>query len=492
MKSFLFICLFFPFSIFAQTQDRLANPQEEILQKEGSLISVKIVVGEPLRLYITGKEQAKINLTDLKLTVRRVLPKPRQELTLNRLESHFEIPVKLDPGQSNDFEVTAEVQKKTEKLVFKISPKESTFLQTKETMNKFLQEFTALKKFYASEAEFVDPKNQEEISRRLKNFASLAKQTRHDAMLNHPNFKFSRDVLERHLSETERIFRLGNKSYARWQLASTASVCMSCHTQMPTASRNIQDFKSIDSMKSLFEQAEFLFTTHAFDEAIKLYDRVIDDYPQNKAELQHVESSLERQLAYFSRVTRDPKMAIEKFQNHAANKNLPEHIKVKIQSWLKQFGSWDKQKAPDPKKATEDQILKYARKNIETQWTTQMMDPGNPSLVTYLRVSGILYEYLKNNPTTKATPEILYWLSICDRSISNTFFFSLADLYLKECMIRYPSHPMAKKCYKEYEAEMVLGYTGSSGTHLPDEVKEELLNLKKHVDSGGKVQLREH
>ena len=492
MKAFLFAVLIFPYYLFAQNQDRLANPQEEFLQKEGSLISVKIVIGEPLRLYITGKEQAKINFSDLKLTVRRVLPQPREELTLNRLESHYEIPVKLDPGQRNDFEITAQMDRKSEKLVFKIDPKESTFLQTKDTMNKFLQEFTALKKFFSSEAAFLDPKNQEEISRRLKNFVGLAKQTRHDAMLNHPNFKFSRDVLESHLIEAERIFRLGNKNYARWQLASTASVCMSCHTQMPTESRKIKDFKSIDSMKSLFEQAEFLFTTHAFDEALRLYDRIIDEYPQNKAELQDVETSLERQLAYFSRITRNPQTGMQKFQTHSENKSLPESIQVKIKSWMKQFQAWDKQKVPDPKTATEEQILKYARKNIETQWTSQMMDAGNPSLLTYLRVSGVLYEYLKSNPATKATPEILYWLSICDRSISNTFFFSLADLYLKECMIKYPSHPIAQKCYREYEAEMIMGYTGSRGTHLPQEVKEELLNLKKHVESAGKVPIRGH
>lgn len=481
-----------PFFLFARPGDfQNTDPQQETLQKEGQLLSMKLVLGEPLRLYVAGKEHGKIDLSKLKLKIRRIPSRAgSSELMYSRLENHIEIPATLDSEKATNIEVTAELEEKKEKVTFTIDPKTSRYLQTKEMMNSFLTEFTALKKFFVSETAFNDPKNSEEIGRRLKKFAQLAKETRHDPMLRQVNFKFSRDVLEKHLAETERVYRLGNKSYARWQLASTASVCMGCHTQMPSESRHIQDFKKFDSMASSFDQAEFLFTTHAFDRAMELYDQVIDGYPKNKSSLDDLETSLERQIAYFSRVLRDPVKALEKMQIHAKNSGLPENVKVKIGAWIKQFQNWEKQANLDPKTATAEQVIKFARKNIQNQWTTQMMAPGNPSLVTYLRVSGILYEFLKNNPSSKETPEILYWLSICDRSLSNTFFYSLADLYLRECMIQYPSSSIAKKCYSEYEAEMVLGYTGSSGTHLPEEVKAELQNLKKHVDSGGKVELR--
>ena len=118
-----------------------------------------------------------------------------------------------------------------------------------------------------------------------------------------------------------------------------------------------------------------------------------------------------------------------------------------------------------------------------------MLDAIDPSLVNYLRVSGILNEYLLTHPNTKVEPEILYWLAICDRSISNNFFFSLADMYLKECITRYPSAPIAKKCFTEYETQTTLGYTGSSGIHVPPEVKAELKRLKDLVNSGGKLEM---
>lgn len=361
---------------------------------------------------------------------------------------------------------------------------------TQKIMNDFLNELTGLKEYFISEEKFVDPKNSSEISKRLKSFASLASQTKHDPTLRQENFKFSREILEKHIIETERVFRLGNKSYARWQLAATASICMSCHTQMPSESRALKDFENLKPFPSDFERAEFLFTTHAFDKSMDLYDKVIDGYPKNKISLDQVETALERQVAYYSRIKRDPQTALAKMNEHLKNPALTPPLTERIKSWNSQFQAWNQSKAFDPQRATEKQVLAFAKKNIETDWKVDMVSVGEPNLVRNLRTSGLLYEYLQNHPSAKSVPEILYWLAVSERTLNRNFFFSLSDLYLRECMSRYPASPIAKKCYDEYEAEMILGYTGSRGTELPDEVKAELLNFKNWVDSKGQVKVK--
>lgn len=370
--------------------------------------------------------------------------------------------------------------------------KKSKPLETKELMEQFLLQLVSLKKYFVSEDKFVDPKNSIEISSHLKEFADLAKQTKHDPRLNQENFKFSRHVLQDHITDTERVFRLGNKSYARWKLASTVSVCMSCHSQMPAANRSFGEFGNFKIFSSEFDQAEFLFATRAFDKSFELYDKIIDGYPKNKFQPEQVETSLERQLAYFSRIKRDPKEALVRMKAHQKNKELPEYLRRNVAAWISQFENWDKQAVFDLKTATDQQVIDFAKSNIEAKWNSKMMGASNPKLVTFLRVSGVLFEYLQTHPQSKAVPEVLYWLSICDRSINNTVFYSLADLYLRECIVNYPAQPIAKKCYKEFEEETILGYTGSSGTHLPAEVRADLDRLKKLVDTGGKVELREH
>ncbi|WP_455202270.1 hypothetical protein, partial [Kaarinaea lacus] len=75
---------------------------------------------------------------------------------------------------------------------------------------------------------------------------------------------------------------------------------------------------------------------------------------------------------------------------------------------------------------------------------------------------------------------------IIDRSINYSFYYSLADMYLKECMLQYTSHPYAKKCYEEYESYIVFSYSGSRGTDIPDDVAQELKALKVRVFSAPK------
>ncbi len=359
---------------------------------------------------------------------------------------------------------------------------------TKEIMHQFLAQLGELKKFLVSKDKFTDPKNTMEISSRLKEFAEVAKKTQHDPMLNQENFKFSRQILEEHIVDTERVFRLGNKAYARWQLNSTISLCMSCHSQMPASNRTFEDFQSLKIFSSEFDQAEFLFATRKFDQAFNLYNQIVSGFPKNNARIEQVESSLEREVAYFSRIRRDPTAAIAQMKKHQKAKELPEHLQRNISAWISQFTAWSKQKPFDAKAATEKQIIDFAKQNIELKSTTTS-NASNPNLVNYLRVSGILFEYLQSHPLSKATPEVLYWLSICERSISSNFFYSLADLYLRECIVRYPGDAIAKKCFKEYEEETILGYTGSSGTNVPGEVRRDLNSLKKLIETGGKVEL---
>ena len=350
---------------------------------------------------------------------------------------------------------------------------------TQGLMDKMLAQLMALKKFLIPESAFLAPQNTDEISDRLKEFAELAQQTQHDPVLGQNNFKFSRQVLQDQLNDVERLFRLGNKPYARWKLASTMTVCMSCHTQLPSVSRSFGEFTNEKVFASAFDQAEFLFVARVFDKSFELFDSVVEGYPKNELTATQVQTALERQLAYLSRVKRDPKLGLATMKKHLKNTKLPPFVTKNLKAWILQFEGWNSQKMPDPATASEQMVLNFARKNVGT--SGKIMEAGHPNLVNYLRVSGVLFEYLQRNPRSKATAEVLYWLAVCDRSINNTFFFSLADLYLKECMTQHPTDPFAKKCYKEYEDETIFGYTGSSGTHMPKEIQDELDHLKEVV-----------
>lgn len=349
---------------------------------------------------------------------------------------------------------------------------------TKELMDKFLSHMVNLAPFMVSEQKYLDSKNFTTIDSNLKDLSKLVKEAAHDPQLQGSGYKISQKVLENHIAETERVFRIGNKPYSRWMLNSTLSICMSCHTQIPTASRSMKNFEDFKSFTSSFDQAEFLFATRAFDKAKETYEKLILGFPEGGINSDQLETSIQRMITYYARIQRSPSDAYLALQRYQKNDKLPPFLKEDLKSWSSAFKEWEGEAPMDLNRMSDTQILDFAKKNLDPKKAGYVLTSDNPRAVHYLKVSGILYQYLQLHPNSSAAPDMLYWLAICDKGLSNNFFFSLGDIYLRECVIRYPSTAIAKDCYNEYEQETVLSYSGSSGTHMPDEVKRDLDRLK--------------
>lgn len=344
----------------------------------------------------------------------------------------------------------------------------------KPTMHKIFADIKVLLPYMLNEDKFLDPKNNALIGTKLKEISQHAQETDHTSLIKSPTFKASSETLKTHFKEIERVFRVGNKSFARWQLNSTVPLCMSCHTQMPTHSRHWDLSDVLSSNLSDYERAELLFMGRDFDSSLKHYDQVIQSFPKNKITIQSVEKSLERKLVIFSRVKRDFDAGIKSLEANMTNKGLPEHITKNIKAWVALFRIQKREGFPNPKKKDDKAIKSYAEKILSRDLWDDMVDASNPRLVKVLTLSGVLYEYLSTFPSTDIKPDILNWLATCDRQLQETLFYSLADLYLKECMSEFSKHPTAKKCYEDYKDNLIFLYSGSSGTHLPDDVKSDL------------------
>ena len=369
-------------------------------------------------------------------------------------------------------------------------PSATEGLKTKKTMQDFLVTLTALKAYISSDAEFINQKNYASILKGLKELSTAAKNTKHDPKLLQENFKFSRQVLEDHLVETERVFGTGNKIYARWMMNSTLGICVSCHSQIPTNSRQKSPFLVSKVYSSDFYQADFLFATRDFEGASQIYRKLIKDYPKSGANFERLELSVGRELSYCLRIKRQLPVCRERIKDFLKNKELPESISKRLNGWDGQLAKWSEIELPNPKSTKEAEINKFAEVNLSSEAYQTAGSFAEKKVISYLLVSGILFEYLQSHPLGANEPDILYWLAKTDRELNNTFFYSLADLYLRECILKFPAHPTALKCYDEYKEEMILGYTGSSGVNIPADVSDDLKQLKGFIDSKGKTPLK--
>lgn len=341
------------------------------------------------------------------------------------------------------------------------------------TMHKIFKNMQDLLPYSSSEEKFADPKNSKFILDKLQENSDLIKKAKHTKQLKTPTMQISQEVLENHFDEIARIYRVGNKSFARWQFNSTVPICMSCHTQAPSASRHWDLAELTKGETDLFNKAELLFMGRDFDSALKLYDELINEYPAKGKDL-NLEKALERKVVIFSRVKRNFDDGIKSLEVNLKNKKLPLYLQKNIKAWIASFKIEKKEGYPNPATSNDEQIKKYATKELKINLWDDMTDSLNPRLVKNLTASGILYEYLNTHPKTTIKPDILYWLGVIDSQLESNLFYSLSDLYLKQCMSEFSSHPTAKKCFDQYKQNTITSYSGSAGTFLPPEVKKEL------------------
>lgn len=93
-------------------------------KQQGDLATVRMVVGEPIRFFVVGREEAKLDMKDLKLTVRRLKPYPAKELTLDRNGNSFEISEPVNVKETTQLEVKTELKGKSETMQFNIENKQ--------------------------------------------------------------------------------------------------------------------------------------------------------------------------------------------------------------------------------------------------------------------------------------------------------------------------------------------------------------------------------
>ncbi len=168
-------------------------------------------------------------------------------------------------------------------------------------------------------------------------------------------------------------------------------------------------------------------------------------------------------------------------KEYSVRKDLPEDLRVSLSKWLKSLDHWEGNK-----------ILLSGFKNdkdLEHFVTKELIPLKKKSVYTggydvdLLIASGLLSNYFFENPKSKKAPEISYWLGWTEKYLKRENFFGSGDLFLKQCIKRHPSSPIAKKCFEEYKESVEFDFSGSAGTSIPSDVQKELSDLAKLIKS---------
>jgi hypothetical protein len=116
------------------------------------------------------------------------------------------------------------------------------------------------------------------------------------------------------------------------------------------------------------------------------------------------------------------------------------------------------------------------------QETVAASDKGGEHalLVRYDVASGALLRYVASVPDgDRRAAEAYYWLGVIESRVGRSFWLSQTEPYLEAAIRLAPGDPLAGKAYALLEEFVVGSYTGSSGQHVPPDVKTWLAELAR-------------
>lgn len=352
--------------------------------------------------------------------------------------------------------------------------------QLKDEMRIMAQSMLDLFPALCSRSAFTDPKNQEFIEKRLQAMSSTFSQVGDHFKAVPLTRKISYQLVLEHIQDTQRVFSGPNKKLAQNMLKATTQMCISCHS-MDNQERSL--FKDLDpkQFSSDFEWGEFHYMTRDAQKALTAFNHYLQT-PEAKDNPDNLELALRRELAIYLRILKDPQEAIKNFEALNSDSHFPDFAKNMLKEWLEELRGKDFQQLEKQNNPTLPQIEKLVAPLIKEEGVESLIR-GRKEVRSLWAVNQI-YTYLMNH--NKKTPQLLYWLANLEEGQENNLFYPLAQVYLKECVEKFPGNPYAKKCYQEYADYIQFSFTGSSGTHIPAEIEAELKQLRSHLSAKGK------
>lgn len=325
-----------------------------------------------------------------------------------------------------------------------------------------------------------DAQKKEELLKNLNDLSVFFKSAKHVEYFQRPGFRPSLDTMNIHLAETINSVTNNHFSFAQKRLSALTSLCISCHSQLSSkgaenAFSNLINKAKREEFESDYAFGNYLYLIRNFTESQKYLNLSIEG-ALKESKSHELYSSLRRTISIYTKISFDYQKAKAFTEKYSTEKQMPKLAKNMVSSWDAGLLKW---KEFTPQKVTD--IDAFIRTYLSPLEEVKEVTGEGDNDITLLIASGVLSKYLNDNPKSKNTPEILYWISVAERRLSNTYFFTISDLYLKDCIKKYSKSPFAKKCYNLYESNIEEGFMGSSGLDIPSSEKQELVKLKSFL-----------
>lgn len=345
-------------------------------------------------------------------------------------------------------------------------------------MNKTFSSVMDLLPFILDDKEFHEKKNHEKISTALKDLNKAFKNAGHDSLLKHDLFAPSYSLVLQNLQESQNAFAKNKKEHSRWLVRETLALCMDCHTRLPTSHTSSFQNGEITFDKSVFKDKYDLGIGYLI---VRRYVDAKENFTQSiqdkiiKKDFADLILPFQQILLIETKVMKDPEKMVSIIDWYLEKKNLPQAVSDELLGWKQRLSIWKEEKSSGGPK-NEKELKAFITRRLQPLKDDSFNDSYK---VDYLIASGVLAHYYFENQNSPMAPELNYWMGWMEKRLKRDEFMSSGDLFLKQCVKRYPKHAVAKDCLEEYKESLMFDFTGSSGTHIPQDLQQELDQMIK-------------
>jgi len=292
-----------------------------------------------------------------------------------------------------------------------------------------------------------------------------------------PALPYLASLFKEDIERAQASLKEGHTDYAKSVIRSSTSYCIACHTRTKGGTEFPMLSAYSDPLKkaSWITKIEFMAASRQFDSVLT---QVMSSLANDKPGVSPLD--LERAsriaLSIAVRVKKDPAkarfLARAVLNSPTASFSMKEGAKV----WEKDIATWQKEKSKRYESA--EALVKGAQDLVKQAVNSK--DPiGGHDEVKYLRASMLMHELMQQYPDSGLKGEAFYLTGLTYGALQDLGVWSLHDKYFRACISEQPHSALAERCYGEYEKSVILGYSGSSGTHVPGSIKRHLDQLKQ-------------
>ncbi len=348
-------------------------------------------------------------------------------------------------------------------------------------MQSMSENVKALVPFVYNEKAYKDSANRTEILDRLNYFAKAAHSV--DANMGKPFLgddlliRFSLANLQADLTRAVRSYEAGQMDYSRAVVKGSLNHCFRCHSVTSVGSKAAWNLEGLHALNlSPIEKADLLVATRRYDEAFKFMESQLSSAEFQKKYSLDYESFLRRYMALAVRIDKTPERALKELKVIMEKGQVPSYVLEQATGWRTSLENWTKESRPSAK--TPNQIFKNVKDRFKQAERIQKYAKDHAGDVEYLRATLMLHDGLRTMGSPKDQAQALFYLGKAYEVLDELGSWNLNESYYEACIQAAPKSTLAHTCYDRLEASLLMGYSGSSGVHLPPEERQRLKKLK--------------